>query len=54
MDQVLPDGVGELVLFQVNCLLLTDLIEPLNLECNLESKYIYFDEIEVLMKQEKR
>lgn len=42
------------VLFQVNCHLLTDLTEPLNLECNLKSKYINFDEMELLMKQTER
>lgn len=35
------------ILFLVNSHLLTDLTKPLNLEYNLKSKYIIFDEMEI-------
>lgn len=41
-------------MFQVDIHLLTDLTESLNLEYNLKSKYINFDEMEILMKEMKR
>ena len=41
------------ILFQANSHLLTDLTEPLHLEYSFKSKFINFDEMEVLMKQIK-